>query len=113
MEIDLSAHRLPLLAIPAILLLAGLAGLGYTYAPEGAKVLSQLQAAAESLSRLLNDLPDPVRAQITASSIQRLTSQGQPALQYQRESLAVAAQAVSDWAVGAGDRETALKALDQ
>jgi len=131
MELDLSEYRWPLIALAAILLLAGLGWLGYAYTPAGDKPLTwtewqvlkarsaylkelgELQAAADTLAALLNAQPDPVRAQLASESIQRLASEGQPALQYQREKLALAAQAVSDWAVGAIDRETALNALDE
>ena len=75
------------------------------------KELGDLQEAADSLTSLLNDSPDPVRAQLVNESIQRLSSTGQPALSYQREKLAIAAQGVSDWAVGALDHETARLAL--
>jgi hypothetical protein len=130
MELDLTELHLPLIALVVILLLASLGWLGYTYLPAGDKPLTrsewqvlkagrryqkelgELQAAAETLATLLNAQPDPVRAQIAAESIQRLTSEGQPALQYQRENLALAAQAVSDWTVGAVDRETARLALE-
>jgi hypothetical protein len=131
MELDLTELHLPLIALVVILLLASLGWLGYTYLPVGDKPLTrsewqvlkadrrykkelgELQAAAETLATLLNAQPDPVRAQIAAESIQRLTSEGQPALQYQRENLALAAQAVSDWTVGAVDRETARQALEE
>jgi len=126
-----------LIALAAIPLLAGLGWLGYAYTPAGdrpltwtewqvlkarsayLKELGELQAAADTLAGLLNAQsggvyrPDPVRAQLASESIQRLASEGQPALQYQREKLALAAQAVSDWAVGAIDRETALNTLDE
>jgi hypothetical protein len=75
--------------------------------------LGELQAAADTLAALLNAQPDPVRAQLASESIQRLANEGQPALEYQREKLALAAQAISDWAVGAVDRETARQALDE
>jgi hypothetical protein len=131
MELDLSDYRWPLLALAATLLLAGLGWLGYAYTPAGDKPLSwsewqvlkarraylgelgELQAAADTLAGLLNAQPDPVRAQLAAESIQRLASEGQPALAYQREKLALAAQAVSGWAVGAVERETAHQALDE
>jgi hypothetical protein len=131
MELDLSEIRFQLIALAVILLLAGLGSLGYAYYPTGdrpltrsewqvlkahrlyQKELGDLQAATDTLAALLNAQPDPVRAQIAAESIQHLTAEGQPALAYQREKLALAAQAVSDWAVGAIDRETALQAFDQ
>ena len=131
MELDLTDYRFPLIALVVILLLAGLEWLGYAYLPSGDKPLSrsewqvlkasraylkelgELQAAAETLAELLNAQPDPVRASIAAEGIQRRTGEGQPALQYQREKLSLAAQAVSDWAVGAVDRETARQTLDE
>jgi hypothetical protein len=131
MELDLSDYHWPLIALAVILLLAVLGWLGYAYIPSGDRLLTrsewqvlkanrayhkelaELQVATETLAALLNARPDPVRAQIAAESIQRLASEGQPALQYQREKLALAAQAVSAWAVGAIDHETARQALDQ
>jgi hypothetical protein len=130
MELDLSGHRSLLLSLSAFLLLVILGWLGHAYLPSGDKFLtrtewqflkaslayrkelSQLQAAVETLADLLNDRPDPVRAQLVAESVQRLASQGQPALSYQRGKLLEAAQAVSDWAVGAIEREVAGQALD-
>jgi len=131
MELDLSDYRFLLSALAVILLLMSLGWLGYAYSPAGDKPLTwsewqvfkarsaylkelgELQSAVETLAALLNARPDPVRTQLAADSIRRLTSEGQPALAYQREKLALAAQAVSDWAVGAIDRETAHQALDQ
>jgi hypothetical protein len=131
MELNLSDYRWPLVALAVILLLAGLGWLGYAYTPAGDKPLTwsewqvlkarsayldelgKLQAAADTLAALLNAQPDPVRAQLAAESILRLASEGQPALQYQREKLTLAAQAISDWAVGALDRETARQALEE
>jgi hypothetical protein len=131
MELDLSEIRLPLIALVVILLLVALGWLGCAYTPAGDKPLTwsewqvlkarsaylkeliTLQAAAEDLAALLNAQPDPVRTQLTADRIERLTSAGQPALAYQRQKLALAAQAVSDWAAGAVDRVTARQALEQ
>ena len=94
MELDLSEYRWPLIALAAILLLAGLGWLGYAYTPAGDKPLTwsdwqvlkarsayldelgKLQAAADTLAALLNAQPDPVRAQLASESIQRLTSEG-------------------------------------
>jgi len=129
MELDLSRHPWLLISLFVFLLLAILGWLGYVYLPAGdraltrsewlvlkanhtyLKELGKLQLAAETLTGLLNGQPDPVRAQLAVESIQRLTSEGQPALLYPREKLALAAQSVKDWAVGALDRETALQAL--
>lgn len=131
MELDLSDYRWPLVIGIVITLLVGLGWLGHAYIPSGDRLLTRsewqilkarsayqkelggLQSAASTLAGLLNAQPDPVRAQLVTERIQRLTSIGEAALQYQREKLALAAQAVSDWAVGAVDRETARKALDE
>ncbi len=62
--------------------------------------LDTLRREATGLVDLLNQEPDPVRAQITAERIARSYSKGQPALAYQRELLIAAAAAVQDWSVG-------------
>jgi hypothetical protein len=131
MELDLSDYRFHIIALVFLLLLAGAGWLGSAYTPAGdqpltwsewqvlkarrayLRELAELRAAAESLTALLNNRPDPVRAQLAAENIQRLTGKGLPALAYQRGKLTLASQAVSDWAVGAIDHETALQALDQ
>jgi hypothetical protein len=129
MELDLSTHRPTFIVLAAILLLVGTAALGRALLPSADRLLTlsewqvlkasrayqlelqHLQASAENLAALLNARPDPVRAQLLAEDIARLASQGQPALVYSREKLVLAAQAVSDWAVGAIDRESAMQAL--
>jgi hypothetical protein len=131
MELDLSRHFWLFVTLVVILLLAVLGWVGYSYLPAGdraltrsewqvlkanhtyLKELGKLQFAAETLTELLNAQPDPVRTQLAVEGIQRLTSEGQPALIYQRDKLAFAAQSVRDWAVGALDRYTALQALTQ
>ena len=131
MELDLSEYHWFLIAFLIILLLLGLGWLGHAYLPAGDKPLSwsewqifkarhaywkelgELQAGADSLAALLNAQPDPVRTQLAAESIQRLASEGQPALAFQREKLVLAAQATSDWAVGAIDHATARQALNE
>jgi hypothetical protein len=129
MELDLSTHRPTFIVLAAILLLVGTAALGRALLPTADRLLTlsewqvlkasrsyqlelqHLQTSAENLAALLNARPDPVRAQLLAEDIARLASQGQPALVYSREKLVLAAQAVSDWAVGAIDRESAVQAL--
>ena len=137
MELDLSQYRWFLIGLAAILLLAGLGWLGYTFTPGEDQLLTwsewqvakaqrayqdelgRLQEAVDSLAALLETQsgglyrPDPVRAQLVAERIQRLTREGQPALQYPREKLALAAQAVSDWAVGASEYEVARLAVEE
>jgi hypothetical protein len=129
MELDLSRYLWMLAALVFLMLLSSLGWLGYAYLPAGdhlltrtewqvlkarstyRKELQELQFSVETLAELLNTLPDPVRTQLAVERIQRLTSQGHPALLYQREKVALAARSVSDWAVGALDREAALQAL--
>ena len=131
MEIDLSRNLWPIVALVFLMLLGSLGWLGYAYLPAGdraltrsewqvlkaqstyRKELQELQATAETLMELLNTQPDPVRTQLSVERIQRLTSEGHPALLYQREKVALAARSVGDWAVGALDRETALQALTE
>ena len=131
MELDLTEYHWLFIALIVILLLAGLSWLGHAYLPAGdqpltwsewqvfkarnayQKELGDLLAAADTLAALLNAQPDPVRTQLAAESIQRLTSEGQPALAFQREKLTLAAQATSDWAVGAIDHATARQALNE
>ncbi len=72
-----------------------------------------LRHEATGLVDLLNQEPDPVRAQITAERIARSYSKGQPALAYPRELLIAAAAAVQDWSVGALPFEQAQTALQQ
>jgi len=131
MELDLSDYRYHLIALAVILLLAVLGWLGSAYTPARDQPLTwsewqvmkarraylselaELRAAAESLTALLNNRPDPVRVQLVAENIQRLTDKGLPALAYQRAKLTLASQAVYDWAVGAIDHDSARQALDQ
>jgi hypothetical protein len=131
MELDLSGHRLQLIFLTVSVLLLGVGWIGHAYLPSGDKFLtrtewqflkaslayrkelSRLQASTETLANLLNDRPDPVRAQLLAERMQRLASQGQPVLEYQRVKLIEAAQAVSDWAVGAIEREAARLVLEE
>jgi hypothetical protein len=131
MELDLTQRRGIVAGMVILLLLLALGGLGAAFTPAGGQALTwtewqvlkgqrayqrelaRLQAEAEALARLLSQRPDPVRSQLVAARIERLTSDGQPSLGYQREQLAAAAQAVRDWAVGAADYQTAQTALEK
>ena len=111
------------------MLLVGVGWLGHDYLPSGDRLLTlsewqvlkasrvyrkevgQLRTSVESLAELINTRPDPVRAQLLTENVVRMASRGQPALAYPREKLTLAAQAVSDWSVGAIDRESARQAL--
>ena len=74
--------------------------------------LADLRRDAAVLADLLNaDVPDPVQAQLVANQIALRWRQGQPALSVRRDGLITAAQAVSDWAVGALPRETARQVV--
>ena len=74
--------------------------------------LTSLQRDAEALAALLNaPTSDPVQAQIVADQISSRWQAGLPALSERRSVLVSAAQAVSDWAVGATPREPAQQAV--
>ncbi len=74
--------------------------------------LTSLQYDAESLAALVDaPMPDPVQAQIMAGQISSRWQVGLPALSERRAALVTAAQAVSDWAVGATPREPAQQAV--
>ena len=74
--------------------------------------LTSLRRDAEALAALVNaPTPDPVQAQIMAEQISSRWQSGLPALSERRSVLVSAAQAVSDWAVGATPREPAEQAV--
>ena len=74
--------------------------------------LSDLRRDATVLAELLNAaVPDPVQGQLVADQLLIRWRQGQPALSARREGVIAAAQAVSDWAVGALPRETARQVV--
>jgi hypothetical protein len=74
--------------------------------------LTSLHRDAESLAALLNaPTPDPVQAQIVADQISSRWQSGLTALSERRSVLVTAAQAVSDWAMGATPREPAEQAV--
>jgi hypothetical protein len=114
-----------------LLLMAGLGTLGRALTPVGDKLLTwsewqvlQMRQAyrqeltvlrkdVEILAGLLEDAPDPVRAQLAAEQVLAHTQQGQEMLTTQREAVALAAVALRDWAIGAVERQIAEVALDQ
>jgi len=74
--------------------------------------LSNLRRDAEALAALLNaPTPDPVQAQIVAEQIAARWQAGLSALVERRAVLMAAAQAVSDWAVGATPFDPAQQAV--
>lgn len=126
-----SVAAFAVLALVALLTLAGLALLGRSYTSDG-RVLSWidwralqagqiyraeldgLQQDAGALVELLNSrVPDPVRAQIVADQIAARHGSGQPALARHRDLLAQAAAAVEEWAIGAATRDAAQQAIDE
>ena len=111
-----------LILLPALILL----GRAFTPTPGGiftwtdwqvrqaraayASELADLRRDIAVLADLLNaTVPAPVQGQLVADQMLIRWRQGQPALAVRREGLLTAAQAVSDWAVGALPRETARK----
>ncbi len=74
--------------------------------------LSIYQQFAESLSQLINETPDPVRAQVVSDQILQNTASGLRALERPRLGLQVAAQAVRQWAIGAGSLDSAQASLN-
>ena len=75
--------------------------------------LSVLRQDVEILAGLLEQAPDPVRAQLAAEQVLAHTGQGQEMLASQRESVALAAARLRDWAIGAVERQEAVAALEQ
>lgn len=76
------------------------------------KQLSTYQQYAESLSHLINETPDPVRAQVVSDQIVQNTAAGMGALERPRLGLQEAARSVRQWAVGAGSLDTAQSSLN-
>ncbi len=74
--------------------------------------LSTYQQYAESLSELINETPDPVRAQVVSDQILQNTATGLSALERPRLGLQEAARAVRQWAIGAGSLDTAQASLN-
>lgn len=68
----------------------------------------------EQLEKLLSDDPDPARAQVVVLGIRRNQSGRRvEALESARQALADAAQAVLDWASGAGEYNAAVDAVQK
>ena len=131
LELNLPKHtRLPLLIALASLLLAVVLGIvGKAVTPDGSQALSWVEwkvlkdkrayrqeyrwmrEDVDALSKLLDQEPDPVRAQLLSEAILELD--GLSALDYQRELLKEAASAVRDWAVGALEKEAAQEKLNR
>ena len=132
MEVELNFPkdgRTPALLILALFVLLGLGALGRAVTPSGDRLLTwdewtllqarqayqrelaALRGDAEALAGLLAQSPDPVRAQLLAERVLAHTASGQPALDLPRQAVAAAAQALRDWAAGAGERSAAEDTL--
>ena len=131
MIIRLSLRRLILPLVGGLLILTpALIMLGCAFTPTPAHVftwtdwqvrqaraayaseLAELRRDATVLADLLNAaVPDPVQGQLVTDQMLIRWRQGQPAWAVRRAGLIAAAQAVSDWAVGALPRETARQVV--
>ncbi|MRR32018.1 hypothetical protein EG834_17190 [bacterium] len=129
---ELKARRYPLILLSVLILcvLAGFVFLGRSLTPAGEKLLTWsewqifqarraynnelqgLRRDVEELAALVNEPADPVRAQIVCKRIISHTLDGQASLAYCRESVADAAAAVEQWAVGVESLDHALTALE-
>lgn len=132
LELDFSKKWNLTAWLPALLLvLFGLGTLGYFSTPPGDRLLTWtewrvlqarrayraelhlLRQHAETLSALLGESPDVVRAQLAVEQVARDTADGQDALADEREALYQAALWVRDWAAGAAEKPDAETALAQ
>jgi len=114
-----------------VMVAVGLGALGRLVTPAGDKLLtwsewqvlqarhayrqelSRLRQDVEALAGLLDQSPDPVRAQLVAEQALAHSQVGQETLAPQRQAVALAAEALRNWAVGAEDRQIAVAALLQ
>lgn len=118
--------------LPILLLfMVGLGALGRALTPTGGQLLTwsewqvlQMRQAyrqeldvlrqdVEILADLLENVPDPVRAQLAAEQVLAHTLEGQETLTPQREAVSLAAAALRDWAIGAIERADVEVALEQ
>jgi hypothetical protein len=134
LEIDLSGVKKGnwMLAGIGLIVLLALMLIGRAFTPEGGRVLSwqewqirklqkaqrveqaQLLKNADRLAELLADEADPARVQVVVQGIRRDISKGTvEALADERQKVADAAQAVLDWAIGIGDYNAAVNAVQE
>jgi len=133
-EIDLSNVKKNnwTLAGMALAFLLALMLIGRAFTPEGDHLLTwqewqvrklqqaqrverqQLLADANRLAELLADEADPARVQVVVQAVRRnLNSGTAEALADERQMVADAAQAVLDWAIGIGDYNAAVNAVQR
>ena len=132
LEIKLSRRALWWILAGVILLaLIGLGALGSFHTPEPAHViwwadwtgwkiehqyrkeLAQMQKDLDELAGILQDRPDPVRAELAAARIEQRHAGGLGLLEGQREVAAAAARAVRDWAAGYEKYDVAVQAVNE
>ena len=134
MEITINRNTIyGILCFVALLSLLGLGALGKPYTPITAtgdtrlltwddwqlfkakqQYISErevLRADADALASLMNQVPDPVAAQILSQRITRHTVGGQAALLSARSAMQQAAQDVASWTAGVLDRNAAIASL--
>jgi hypothetical protein len=132
LEIKLSRKAFWWILMGAILLaLVGLGALGNFYTPELARViwwtdwiewkverqyrkeLAQMQKDLGELADILQDRPDPVRAELVAARIEQRHTSGLGLLEGQRKVAIAAAQTVRDWAAGYEKYDIAVQAVNE
>jgi hypothetical protein len=132
LEIKLSRKAFWWILAGAILLaLVGLGVLGNFYTPELARViwwtdwtewkverqhrkeLAQMQKDLGELADILQDRPDPVRAELAAARMEQRHASGLGLLEGQRKVAIAAAQAVRDWAAGYEKYNVAVQTVNQ
>jgi hypothetical protein len=120
-----------ILAGVTLLALIGLGVLGNFYTPELARViwwtdwaewkverqyckeLAQMQKDLGELADILQDRPDPVRAELAAARMEQRHTSGLSLLEGQRKVAIAAAQAVRDWAAGYEKYDIAVQAVNE
>jgi hypothetical protein len=131
--IEIRITRTTLYLLSALVILAGLVGLGAlgrAYTPDPARVvgwgdwqalkmevryareLRQLSEDLETLATMLQADPDPVRAEMAATRIQQRHSEGVGLLEQQRAAVILAAQHVRNWAAGYAEYDEALATIN-
>ncbi len=134
MEIDLSGFKKGnwMLAGIGLIILLALMLIGRAFTPEGDRLLTwqewqihklqkaqrverqQLLEDANRLADLLADEADPARVQVVVQDVRRNLSKGTvEVLADERQMMADAAQAVLDWAIGIGDYNAAVNAVQK
>ncbi len=77
-----------------------------------AREIILLRAEVDALAILMKKSPDPVASQVLFERISRQVEHGQEALTPARAAILTAARAVRDWSAGLGNRENAVRAIE-